>query len=279
MKTILVPTDFSDEAKNALDFAVQLARKTDAEVHLYHIVEHPSIPTFDTTGSGDIPDVMDDVYFIKLVEQAQKQLKEVAKSYDPVNIITKTDLGNPFVRITEKIADSHVDLIVMGTKGASGLQEIFIGSNTERVVRNASCPVVTLSNPCDMSRIKRIAYPTNFADDDEELLGKVKVLQELFEATLHVVKINTPHSYIDNKVFNEKVSGLIEKNGIADYEVHIYNAFNEEEGIVFFCDEFEIDFIVMATHGRKGFMHFFLGSVAEDVVNHSPIPVWTYKIV
>jgi nucleotide-binding universal stress UspA family protein len=277
MKTILVPTDFSEEAQHALDFAAQLAGKTDSEVLLYHIVEHPSVPAFETTGGG-LPDVMEDVYFVKLVESANKTLEEYKEKFTNIKISTKTDLGNPFVRITERIAESNVDLIVMGTKGASGLQEIFIGSNTERVVRNASCPVVTMSNPCKIEEINKIAYPTNFADDDEELLAKVKKLQELFDARLQIVKINTPHSYIDNRVFRKKAAELVEKNGIENYDIHIYNAFNEEEGIVYFCDEFQIDFVVMATHGRKGFMHFFLGSVAEDVVNHSPIPVWTFKL-
>jgi len=128
MKRILVPTDFSPQAENALKVAVQIAQKNDSEIYLLHSLEMP-LHLGTSGGSGSLPESL---YFIKLAENNFEELLE--KDYlEGVKIREAIGHAEIYEDIAEAVSKHNIDLVIMGSHGASGFKEMFIGSNTEKV--------------------------------------------------------------------------------------------------------------------------------------------------
>ncbi|UCS91551.1 universal stress protein [Echinicola marina] len=281
MKTILVPFDFSEEAENAFAFAKELATITQAHLKLLHVIEIPTAQNFNTMGEVGLGgDDINNIFVIELVEKRKKQIKAIEeenkdKAY---TFSTKIIFGNPYAGISNEVAEIKAELIVMGSKGSSGLEELLIGSNTEKVVRHASCPVITIKGEISPNDIKSIIFASDFTEENEAVIPHLKKIQANVNAQLHLVKINTPNSFESSRESLKKINSFINKHQLDDVKIEIYNSDSEEDGIIQYAEDNNIDMIAMATHGRTGFMHLLSGSIAEDVVNHSKRPVWTMKI-
>ncbi len=281
MKKILVPTDFSEQATSALHLGIEIAQKLDAELVLVHVVEIPGQQSFNTMGDteANYGDGMEGVFVMKMLEIGKKKLKELASSDLLSSVKVKAELkaGNAYYNISRIVNELKPDLIVMGTSGSTGAEEILIGSNAEKVVRNASCPVLTLKERLSVSNINNILFASSLKDDDKELISKLKQIAKISNAKIHLLKVNTPNNFESTSNTMRKM-GEYMKSTELDAERHVYNGINEEEGILEFAKENNVDLIAMGTHGRKGLMHLLSGSIAEDVVNHSKRPVLTLKI-
>jgi nucleotide-binding universal stress UspA family protein len=280
MKNILVPFDFSEEAENAFKFAQEIAALSSARLKLVHIIEIPTTQHFNTMGEVNLEeDYVDKIYMVELVDKRKKQLKEIENELgvQPFKFSTRLSFGNPYAGISKEITEIKADLVVMGSKGSSGLEEILIGSNTEKVVRHAKCPVITVKTPTKVKSIKKIVFASDFSEDSKKVMNKLKDLQTLLGASLHLVKINTPNSFENSKKSKQKINEFIQTNNLENVKVDIFNSSSEEEGILEYAEELQADLIAMATHGRTGFLHLLSGSIAEDVVNAAKRPVWTMK--
>ncbi len=280
MKNILVPFDFSEEAENAFKFAQEIAALTSARLKLVHIIEIPTTQHFNTMGEVNLEDnYVDKIYMVELVEKRKKQLKEIENQLgvQPYRFSTRLSFGNPYAGISKEIAEIKADLVVMGSKGSSGLEELLIGSNTEKVVRHAKCPVITVKSPTKADSIKKIVFASDFSEDSKKVMKNLKDMQTILGASLHLVKINTPNSFENSKKSKQKINDFIKTNKLENVEVDIFNSSSEEEGILEYAEDIQADLIAMATHGRTGFLHLLSGSIAEDVVNAAKRPVWTMK--
>jgi nucleotide-binding universal stress UspA family protein len=164
----------------------------------------------------------------------------------------------------------------MGTTGTRNWEEELVGSNAEKVVRKANCPVITVQNKVKLTQIKNIAYASDFKHNHQKLVDLVKNVVTILGAKLHLVKINTPSHFENDKLNYAAIKSFAEENNFEDYEAHVYNFEDEEDGIISFTEQFKMDMIIMATKGRSGFSRLLEGSIAEDVVNYSKIPVLTY---
>ncbi|MFT7148812.1 MAG: nucleotide-binding universal stress UspA family protein [Nonlabens sp.] len=277
MKTILVPTDFSEQANNALDLAVQIARKSNANILVVNVIEGLRDFSFNTMGEVE-NDMGEEVFIIKkLIDQVKIRLSQIVKDerYSDVKIESAVEMGNAFESISKVIADRHADLLVMGTKGTSGLVEVLIGSNTEKVVRYAKCPVITVKEKVSLDSIKNIVFASNLQDEQTALVKKLKVIQEITDATLHLVKVNTPNHFSTQRQMMKEFARFIEKHDISNASTSIYNEATEEDGVLYFAEDLGACMIAMGTHGRTGILHLLSGSIAEDLVNHARVPVWT----
>ncbi len=279
MKKILVPTDFSKQADYALAAAADIARKNGAEVILLHVVEGFTSGSFATMG-GVPDDLNEEVFMAKMLEKGKAALEKHAANdqYSGANITTKVQVGNAFTHISKDILENDADLVVMGSQGTSGYEEAFIGSNTEKVVRHASCPVITIKNPVDFSQINDIAFAADFLDKETNVIKNLKVLQEALGAKLHLVKVDTPRNFESSRSINKRIQGFVRDHQLENYTISIYNEYAEEDGIIYFAEDIDADMIAMATHGRTGLLHLLSGSIAEDVANHAQRPVWTCKV-
>ncbi len=286
MKKILVPTDFSEQAGYALDFAYQIALKSTAEIILINVVDYPGLSSvwgggMNVIGGAEPPlDNLDESFINNLLNRSKDEIRAMAQRLDPGSVKIKqvVEVGNPYFVITEKIEQENVNLVIMGTKGATGLEEVLIGSNTERVVRHAKCPVITIKKKRDYTKIHNIAFASNFEGDQAHVVEELFKLQDIFKAKLHLVKINTPNNFETNRTIFKEMKSFVEKYNISNYSLNVYNDYVEEDGIIYFCEDIGADMIALATHGRTGIMHLLSGSIAEDIVNHARRPVWTCKL-
>lgn len=280
MKTILVPTDFSQQARNATKLAAEIARKGNAKIVLVNVIEGARNFSFNTMGEGAEPAGEEAFFINRLIEIQKKHLQEAAQDeyLSGLTVDTVLEMGNPYQGISNVIAEHEADLLVMGTQGSSGLDEILIGSNTEKVVRYAKCPVITVKDEVSLSDIQNIVYATDLATDQSGFVGHIKNIQALTGAKLHLLKVNTPNHFYTQRQMNEKFKNFIAENGLSEVTVNIYNEATEEDGILYFAEDLGSCMIAIATHGRTGLLHLLTGSIAEDLVNHATIPVMTLSM-
>jgi nucleotide-binding universal stress UspA family protein len=276
MKKILVPCDFSPTAQQAYTFALDLAKKVDAEVYVLRVID---VPFMYDAYSFNPPLWLNKELWKKLEDDSRESFNKMKAAHSRQHDITfRIVEGAVTLTILDFIDKEKIDLVVMGTHGASGFDEIMLGSNTEKVVRFSKVPVIAIRRAVNISSIKDIVFPTDLALDQQAFINKVKELQELFGATLHILSVNTPHNMRRGKVTRVKIEEFAKYYGIRNYTSNIRSEFTEESGIIDFTAEIKGDMIAMATHGRRGLAHFFSGSIAENTVNHIACPVWTLTL-
>ncbi len=276
MKKILVPCDFSDPAVQAFKMAVEMATQSKGEILLLNVVELPVMHE-----SVLMPTLTFEETFIKdMKAHAEKNFVKMKEKWakDGPKISSFVEFGGTTPTIRDFVKDKKVDLILMGTHGASGVKEFFIGSNTEKIVRTAGVPVMSIKKQVKLASIKNIVFPTTGAINREELILHVKALQNFFKATLHILYVNTPSSFRRDMEIKPQLKAFAKHFMLKDFTLNVWNDYSEEEGLKNFVHETKADMIVMATHGRRGLNHLMSGSIAEDAVNHINCPIWTYKI-
>ena len=155
---------------------------------------------------------------------------------------------------------------------------MIIGTNTKKVVRHSNCPVLTLHKKPSAGDFKHIVYASALSKDEEVFSRIVKRTQQLYNSTVHLVRINTPADFQRDREVKEYMDKFAKKLQLKNYTVNVYNDLSAEEGIINFADSIKADLIAMATHGRTGLAHVMAGSVAENVVGHSGIPVLTFVV-
>jgi nucleotide-binding universal stress UspA family protein len=279
MKKILVPTDFSLAAKNAIKVAASIAKKANGKLILLHVIEQPTGESYTITGEVVSSNNWEDKLFIlKLIAKSKNQLAALADELkeDDVKVTTELRLGNAYHGIRTIITETDVDLVVMGTAGHSKIEEMIIGSTTEKVVRHAHCPVLTIHGKPSNNEYKNIVYATSLNDNEKDFASVIKNTQKLYDSTVHLVRINTPNNFQPDEKVKKAMETFAKKLKLENYTLNIFNDYSEEEGIIRFSESINADMIAMATHGRKGFAHVLVGSIAEDVVNHAKRPVLTF---
>jgi len=276
MKRILVPCDFSPTAQQAYTFALDIAKKADAEIFVLRVID---IPFMYESYSTTVPAYLNPEQWKKLEDDSTESFKKMKASHTrQADITFRVMEGATTLTILDFIEKEKIDLVVMGTKGATGLDEFLIGSNTEKVVRLAKVPVLTVRKAVNLSSVKNIVVPTTLDLNQAAFVAKLKELQELFGATLHLLVVNTPLNFKRKKYERDEVEDYAKHYAIKNYSLNIRDNYSEEDGIVNFMEEIHADMIAMATHGRRGLAHLFAGSITESVVNHATYPIWTYSL-
>lgn len=276
MKKILVPTDFSEQAENALKVAAQLAKRYNGEIYILHLIELPADMTnpVGETRSNDLPEAL---FFMKLAKKKFDDL--LSRPYlKDLKVHDTVEINKAFEGIMETSKKYDCDFIVMGSQGATGLKEMFIGSNTEKVVRTSEIPVLVIKNEHPEFKINQFVFATNLEITGKETLEKVVNFADLTGAKLHLVYINTANEFITSNETDQKLKKCLEGMDFNNFEFHVYNDESVETGILNFTKKLNADLIGIATHGRKGLSHFFNGSISEDLVNHARSPVITFKL-
>lgn len=277
MKRILVPCDFSLPARQAYKVAIDIASNSNGEVLVMNTM---AIPVLFETTFGVQPYPLDLLQSQKLEANAREAFERMKKDYPaevPVSFFPVHDYLLSGIRdFTE---NRQVDLIVMGTSGSSGLEEFFIGSNTEKIVRFSKVPVIAVPGTARVSEpVRHIVFPNALEPDQIRLIGAVKQLQQFFSARLHVLYINTPDRFLNDADAYKRVEDFANQYSLQNCTVNVRNAPTETIGILHFAKEENCDLLAMATHGRKGLAHLFAGSIAESVVNKIDCPIWTFNL-
>ncbi len=278
MKKIIVPIDFSEHSDYALEAAASIAKKQGAEIVALHMMGLSEA----IVNKGGAKDVMEGVYYMKL---AQKQFEEfLDKDYLEGVKVTDTVYNYKHFNEINDVAKEHdADLIIMGSHGTSGINEIFVGSNTEKVVRTSEVPVLVIKNKISDFKFENVVFASEFGEESIKSYKKAMKFFNLFDAKVHLLYVNLPaERFRSTPQMEEKVKEFLTSVDSGDYEnlnnVVYRAAYSVEDGIFSYSNQIDADLIAVSTHGRRGLSHFFFGSVGEDIANHSDIPVITFKI-
>ena len=275
---ILVPTDFSEQAENALRVAADIARKHNSEVYLLHMLDLP-LQLIDGPMSGSKSELPEALFFMKLARQKFEKMIN-ADYLKGITVHDTIEFDGTFDGIMGYAKKHNSDLIVMGSHGTDGLHDIFIGSNTEKVVRHSDIPVMAIKKRHTNFEIKNFIYALDFKAENHNAFKQAIAFAKANKVTLHALYINTPGDFRTTQEVENVMKTFIneEKGVLEDYTLNIYNDTSVESGILNFAETIDSELIGIGTHGRKGLAQFFNSSLSEDLVNHAKRPVITFKI-
>ncbi|MGM0478292.1 MAG: universal stress protein [Bacteroidota bacterium] len=274
MKNILVPTDFSDCARVAEEYGLEFAKKTNAEIHFLHLLHTP-------VDWVKLPLEKEDLYpeVKERIGTAKSELSQLKRDAEKMGIEAQTflvfDKG-------QKEVDFHIehhkhDYIIMGSHGARGVKEV-IGSNTQRVIRNSSIPVLVVKDKPKDFNFKDIVFASNFEEDVHQAFTKVVEFAEFTETNIHLLYVNLPFHFKETDEAEAEMETFLKKHPGVDANVNIYSALSEERGILKFTKSIGADFIAITTHGRTGILKMISPSITEGLANHSEFPVLSINI-
>jgi nucleotide-binding universal stress UspA family protein len=279
MKTLLVPTDFSLHSENALRTAASIAKATNARILVVHMVGIKD--TLLTREEADT--ALESVFYMKL---AEKRFAEFLDQPFLKNIEVKTVLKKHknFSEINEVAISNDVSLIVMSSHGSSGIQEVLIGSNTEKVVRYSDIPVLVIKQPVSDFALDNGTFACDFTPENIVAYKKAQQFFTEFDAKMNLVFVNTPGKlFKTSRDIDELLFEFFKEAGDSDpaqriKDVQVVCDHTVEEGVFSFSHLNNADLIAIPTHGRTGISHILRGSISEDIANHSNMPVLTIKL-
>ena len=264
MKNLLVPTDFSESAEAALEYASFLAKIRKSTVHILTVVS--------SANEGEY----------KKAEGKLEKLKENS-FLEGVNIEVYIRVeGYISDRILECAKEVDADLILMGSHGTSTVADILLGSNTERVVRKSEFNILTIKHKMIDMKIDSIVFASDFSPESEKIFPVIRNIAEKFNAKIHLLKINTPSHFEPTRVSMEKINRFIQNRGLSEssgdkYKVALYSDSTQELGILNYSIENEIDMVALGTH-KHSFWQLMFESTSQNLVTHSFRPVLTVPI-
>lgn len=288
---ILIPTDFSDCARNALAHGLFLAKRYDAEVHLLNAVELPTIAV------TDMPPDMFDMEEEKALDRMDELLDEHEIHHERSGRVHKVVVpGKPTEPAADAILDyaedEDIDMIVIGTHGRRGARRMLLGSVAEQVIRGAECPVFAvreMEKAWPLPTVDTILVPVDFSEGTEDVIAEAVDLAGHYDADirlLHVVDLDTFPHYgiavdpvieIAEKTAQaardrlEEIAGEIAREDLPVFisveRGHVASTITE------YADDYDVDLIVIGSHGRSGLDRMLLGSVAEKTLRMAHCPV------
>lgn len=269
MKDILLPTDFSDNANNALEYILPEAKKANAEITLFNVTH---MPPGSTTMRRDIRGILK-----KDSEQALFQvINKIDPGYKDVKIHTVSRYGDLILQIkTIARAAANIDLIVMGTQGATGMKEYFFGSNTADVIEQVTvCPVLAVPYRARYSGIKKIVFATNYSANNVPALKELLAFSRVVDASVHVLHIRRSETL--NPVAEQFKKRLETELPQAMFTFHEVQNDDILVGLDKFIAAEKIDMMAMVARKKGFFENFTSRSLIKTAAFHTTIPLLTF---
>jgi nucleotide-binding universal stress UspA family protein len=277
IKRMLIPMDFSETGLLALEHGAFMARTFKADLYLLHIIEAKEFafnvydPVLLIKDEND--DEMEEIATIKLEELRKK----IADEYG-VNAIPLINYGRVVTGIKEAAKENEINLIVMGTHGAKGFEEYFIGSNAHKALEISPCPVLTIQLHTKKYGFKNIVMPIDNSLHSRQKVNTVIELASLFNSTIHILGLlNTEENENENK-FNIKIKTVEDavKKAKLSYDLKIVKGENLAVEAMSYSDEIGADLIVIMSDHESNIKTMIFGG-SKQIVNHSNIPVLSIK--
>lgn len=274
---ILVPTDFSKHADEALEYALYLGGRFHPDIVLLHVDEFPVSPL-------GVADVRDDVvrqYQQRKAEYLNEQFARIRRGLEgrPVQVEQQVLPGRAYKVIIEESEKREYDLIVMATRGLTHLSTDLIGSTAERVVRLSRQPVLTIQQGLEVgARVESVLCPTDLSPAGNAALSYALSIARQFKAHLsiqYISELERPESREQVMAKMPDLKALHPQADEVQTEIVIDRDVEPSNSIVRFADDREISIIVMSTHGRKGLRRVYIGNNTAEVVRKARQPVLT----
>jgi nucleotide-binding universal stress UspA family protein len=282
-KKILCPLDFSEVSRHAFQYAKAFAETFESELVLLHVSPNiteaysalmPDFPTHTLQKAEDL------IYqFNEFTHDWSGKLKKIIRA------------GTPYIEILDYTKEQQFDLIILGAKGHSNFERLFLGSTGEKVAQNSDWPVLTVHPKPKGLPIKKILVPIDFSPLSYAVLPTVAALAEKFNAEINLLHVVEMGHYVNTRGqvkeynFFERIKERLEEQWQLpkEFDKIEINKFIRHHvgsagyGILEFAQDWDVDLIVMATHGRTGLSKVMMGSVTEKVIRIAPYPVLSVR--
>jgi nucleotide-binding universal stress UspA family protein len=274
MKTILVPTDFSECALHAAKFAAGIAKITKGKLIFLHVIDIPSYE-FGILPGQDATNIPETLFMMKRARQEfQKLLTQ--DFLQGIEVAEAVQMDGVYDSIDKQAKENGVELIVMGTHGTRGYtSEYFVGSNTDKVIRQSSFPVIAIRNEQSADSIKRIVFASDFEETDKIPFESFKKMANVLGAHVQLLRVVSPDDFAYSAEVIPVMREFAEKHGLEEHSCHVHTAPSVQNGIVEFAKMNGAGLIATVTHGRRGLSLLLNGSVTSDVTSTSHVPVMT----
>jgi len=272
IRKILVPVDFSETSEHATDHAAWLAATTNADLMLVHVLP-PNHHYFETPEPFVVPDNEAEIR-----HEAEEKIKLIVRDLtDKYSIHPGYRIlqGKVSFELLDLANEEHVDLIMMGTHGAKGLEEILIGSNAQHLVSKASCPVITFQQEKRKPGFSNIVLPIDRSRHSREKVGVAINVALLCNSKIHIVGLldsKDEGEYQKLQVVLDQVQMAIDRSEIP-YTRHTVKGDNIASEAMKYAESISADMILVLTTDESVMGKFDLGPLSKHIVNHSPIPV------
>ena len=272
MKSILVPTDFSDSAENALMYAIDLAQKESAELillHVYHL--EPTVSYIDVPVPDDEIKLSEEKWMEKL---RTLQVKITHAGGVRSQLVARLDLAVD--GIIKEAEERNCDLIVMGTHGESGLKDLLFGSITSRVIDRAHCPVIAVPQGALYHPVKKITYACNYSSVDIETLQKLLEIAEPFGAQLNILHVYEGDELEAMEEMKKFMSVVDKKIAYPNLSYQIIGGADVSRKLEEYLKTEAADLLVISTHEKTFRDKLFTTSTAHELVFHSQVPIMAF---
>jgi nucleotide-binding universal stress UspA family protein len=268
ISSILVPTDFSDVANNALHFALKFSEKMQAKVHVLHVTH---IPVIDASFPGEVYQE----FISEIEETARHNFQKLEQNYlqgSGVRYETHTIMGFVNDEVHEFARHHAIDLIIMGTTGASGLQEVLVGSNAASVVGKSHIPVLVIPPSGAYHEMKHIVYASDFNEPEFPAVSRLIYVAERFGAHISILHVKSDF----DRFFDSAHNFFTRNKDHISYDK--WKVVKLPEGDVMdkineFIIQENADMLVMAKHNRSFFDRIFHRSLSKRMTYHTQIPL------
>lgn len=273
IRKLLVPTDFSAASTKALQYAALLSKSTGAKIILLHVNELPALMTNEQALATDYTIIEKDIK-----ANLERQKHDLEKEHGVV-VECHTVLGLAIPEIRDEVEREAVDLVIMGTKGAHGWKELFIGSQTSKVVERCKCPVLVLPEKAEIRIPAKIAFATNFNDHEMQALFLLVELMKPFRPEFMAIHVADSH---DERLeqqklewFRSQVQSSISYDRFSFYELQ---GSSVEHALENFVNEHKVDLLSSAKRKRHFFDRLTTRSLTTDLAHHLSVPLLVFHI-
>jgi nucleotide-binding universal stress UspA family protein len=274
MKNILLPTDFSENSWNAIKYAVRFFEDLECNFYLLHVSQ------FDNFMANDMPITLNenaiDTLYLKPTKQRLrgilKRISELELNRTHHKFYTLSDYGFFIESIRKNVAEKQIDYVVMGTKGASGLQKIILGTNTADIITKVKCNTLAVPENAAFVEPKEIAFPTDFSlSHNLQILQPISDILEQFQGALRIVHINKSKTDLNSN--QQKNKDLLEDYfNNYDYSFNYLTNKKVEDAVQCFVESRNINMICMVAKNLNYFQQILFHSKVEEISYHTEIP-------
>lgn len=251
---ILVPCDYSQVSRQALEASAKFDWRMPVEIFVLSVEEPLQTGAQRANSGGDPADWI--------------------AAFPPTLKIQPLHVAGRFVDTMLDVIDAHhIDLIVIGTRGARGWDGVFMGSHAERIVRIAPVPVLAIQQRADLGRLSEIVVPIDIDHDPAELQACLSRVSKLLRGRFHLLYISANPD--GERAAMKQLTAYADKLALAHFTTYVVNSEQVAEGILKYAVQIGADLIAMGTMGTPDPAHMFRPSITADVVNHARVPVLT----
>ena len=274
---ILMPVDFSETGMLALEHATYMARIFSADLYLLYVVEVIEFP-FNLNS----PVLITTHDYDQIEQAAVEKLNDLVQKItgtSSINVIKLVTRGRVITGIREAAKENEIDIIVMGTHGAKGFDEYFIGSNAHKAVTISPCPVITIQKHAKKVGFKKIVMPIDNSLHSRQKVNTVVDIAAKYGAEVHILGLLNSTEIIDENKFDIKLDSVekVVKNAGLTYVRKVVKGENLATAAMDYSKEISGDLIVIMTDHESNLTGMFLGPFSKQIINHSKIPVMSIR--